>query len=170
MKISTHVFKDGVAFFNAAKKKGLEGIVAKHSMSRYREGTRSKQWLKIKTRSTQDCVIAGFTKPRNSRKYMGSLVLGAYEKNKLVYIGHSGGTFHGQSIRMIYDKLQPFVQDACPFKTKPPESESVTWVKPELVCEVAFAGWTKDKVMRQPNFLRFREDKAPAEVISEMPD
>ncbi len=167
VRISGHVKKDGVAFFEAARKKGIEGIMAKYSKSRYSQGARSKDWLKIKSYNAQDCVIAGFTKPGKSRKYLGSLVLGAYKKNRLIYIGHSGGGFHGKSIKTVYDKLQPFVEESCPFKTKPPESDDVTWVKPELVCEVSFAGWTKDKVMRQPNFLRFREDKVPAEAIIE---
>jgi bifunctional non-homologous end joining protein LigD len=167
VRVSGHVKGEGIAFFNAAKKNGLEGIVAKYSKSRYSEGVRSKHWLKIKLHNTQDCVIAGFTEPQKSRKFLGSLVLGAYEKNKLVYIGHSGGGFHGENIRTIYEKLQPLIQEECPFKIKPPESGTVTWVKPILVCEVAFMGWTKDGIMRQPNFLRFRDDKLPAEAILE---
>ncbi|MFH0976182.1 MAG: non-homologous end-joining DNA ligase [Spirochaetota bacterium] len=170
VRISTHVVKDGIEFFSAARKKDLEGIVAKQSKSRYMIGTRSRNWLKIKLHKTQDCVIAGFTEPRNSRKYLGSLILGAFEKNKFIYVGHSGGGFHGLSLKSVYEKLQPLIRESCPFKTKPPESETVTWVKPELVCEISFAGWTKEKLMRQPNFLRFREDKAPEEAIVSPPN
>jgi len=167
IRISEHVKKDGIAFFNAAKKMGIEGIVAKYSKSAYAPGIRSKNWLKIKLRSSQDCVITGFTKPQGLRKYLGSLVLGAFEKKQLVYIGHSGGGFHGRNVKMIFDKLNPLIQETCPFKIEPPDSGQVTWVRPALVCEVEFTGWTKDGVMRQPNFLRFREDKSPSEAILE---
>jgi bifunctional non-homologous end joining protein LigD len=112
-------------------------------------------------------VITGYTKPRKSRKYFGSLVLGAFENNKLVYIGHSGGGFNGQNIKNIFDRVQPFVRKSCPFKIKPPESDNVIWVEPEIVCEIEFAGWTKEGIMRQPNFMRFREDKSPSEAVLE---
>lgn len=167
IKFAEHIEKDGVSFYNTVKKRGLEGIVAKDARSRYQPGGRSKEWLKIKYQQTQDCVIVGFTRPRGSREFFGSLVLGALEKNKLVYVGHSGGGFGGQNIKIIYDRLRPLVQKKCPFRTLPPESETVTWVKPKLVCEVAFTEWTKDGVMRQPVFQRLREDKSPAEAVRE---
>ena len=93
IKFSDHVWKEGVLFFQVVKEKGLEGIVAKHSQSTYRMGRRSRQWLKIKTQLTQEGVIAGFTEPRGARKYFGSLVLGVYAGDELIYIGHSGGGF-----------------------------------------------------------------------------
>jgi bifunctional non-homologous end joining protein LigD len=161
IKYSEHVWKDGVSFFNAAKQKGLEGIVAKHSGSLYEPGSRNGQWLKIKNRITQDCVISGFTSPKGMRKYMGSLVLGAYSKGELIYIGHSGGGFGVENIKTMYEKLLPLARKTCPFKIKPPGNAPITWVKPTIVCEVAFTGWTKDKVMRQPVFLRLRDDKTP---------
>jgi bifunctional non-homologous end joining protein LigD len=164
VKYSEHVWKDGVSFFNAAKQKGIEGIVAKHSMSLYVPGSRSGQWLKIKNRITQDCVISGFTEPRGARKYLGSLVLGAYRDGSLVYIGHSGGGFGNETIETMHEKLRPLVRKRCPFKTNPLEGAPVTWVKPMIVCEVAFTGWTEDSVMRQPVFLRLRDDKAHFEA------
>src|SRR3990172_2096716 len=93
IKFSDQVLKDGVLFFNVVKEKGLEGIIAKHSQSAYRVGRRSRQWLKVKTRLTQEGVIAGFTEPRGRRKYFGSLALGVFEGDELVYIGQSGGGF-----------------------------------------------------------------------------
>lgn len=165
IKYSEHVVKDGVAFFNAAKQKGIEGIVAKHSAGRYMTGARSREWLKIKNRITQDCVIAGFTAPRGSRKYLGSLVLGAYRKGTFVCIGHSGGAFRGENPRSMLEKLMPLVQKTCPFKTVPPGDAPATWVKPALVCEVAFTGWTGERLMRQPIFLRLRDDKTPREAV-----
>ncbi|MFA4901556.1 MAG: non-homologous end-joining DNA ligase [Desulfobaccales bacterium] len=170
IKFSDHVWKEGVLFFNVVKEKGLEGIIAKHSQSTYRMGRRSRQWLKIKTQLAQESVIAGFTEPRGGRKYFGSLVLGVFEGDELIYIGHSGGGFGAEKLRNIYERLQPLIQEECPFKIEPTTDTPVTWVKPDLVCEVAFAGWTEDGLMRHPVFSRLREDKAPREVVREKPE
>jgi bifunctional non-homologous end joining protein LigD len=170
LKFSDHVREEGVLFFKVVKEKGLEGIVAKHSQSAYRMGERSRQWLKIKTQLAQESVIAGFTEPRGGRKYFGSLVLGVYDGGELIFIGHSGGGFGAANLKKIFDRLQPLIRPDCPFKTEPPTTTPVTWVKPELVCEVAFAGWTEDGLMRHPVFSRLREDKAAREVGREKPE
>ncbi len=170
IKFSDHVRKEGVLFFQVVKEKGLEGIIAKHSQSLYLVGKRSRQWLKIKTQLAQEGVIGGFTEPRGGRKYFGSLVLGAFEGDELIYIGHSGGGFGAANLKRIYARLQPLIQKECPFKIEPPADTPVTWVKPELVCEVAFAGWTEDGLMRHPVFSRLREDKAAREVGRETPE
>jgi bifunctional non-homologous end joining protein LigD len=170
LRCSDHVGREGVLFFQVVKDKGLEGIIAKHSQSTYHPGLRSRQWLKIKTRLTQEGVIAGFTAPQGGRKYFGSLVLGAFEAGELIYIGHSGGGFGAADLKKIYDRLQPLVQPRCPFKREPATNAPATWVKPELVCEVAFAGWTEEGLMRHPVFSRLREDKAPREVALEKPE
>jgi bifunctional non-homologous end joining protein LigD len=167
IKFSDHVLKEGVLFFNVVKEKGLEGTIAKHSQSTYEMGKRSSQWLKVKARLTQEGVIAGFTEPRGGRKHFGNLVLGVYEGDELIYIGHSGGGFGEKDLKVMYDKLKPLVRKACPFKIEPETNTADTWVKPELVCEVTFTGWTKDGIMRQPVFLRLREDKDAREVVRE---
>ncbi|TAL23430.1 MAG: hypothetical protein EPN94_09465 [Nitrospirae bacterium] len=169
IKFSDHVLKDGVLFFNTVKKKGLEGIMAKHSQSKYQIGRRSRKWLKIKTRLTQEGVIAGFTEPRKGRRYFGSLVLGVYEKKELIYIGHSGGGFTGKRLKELHDKLSSLIQKKCPFKVEPETNMPATWIKPRLVCEVAFHGWTDEGIMRQPVFLRLRDDKSAKEVVKEKP-
>jgi len=169
IKFSDHILKEGLLFFNVAQKNGLEGIIAKHAQSVYRIDRRSRQWLKLKTQLTQECVIAGFTEPRGGRKYFGSLVLGVFEGHELTYIGHSGGGFGLKNLQEIRDKLEPLIQKKCPFKTEPQTNMPVTWVKPELVCELAFQGWTDEGIMRQPVFLRLREDKTAREVVREKP-
>ncbi len=167
IRFSDHVGKDGVLFYRVSKEKGLEGIIAKHSQSVYETGRRSRQWLKVKTRLTQEAVIAGFTEPGGGRKYFGALVLGLYEGDELIYIGHSGGGFTANDLKDIRGKLEPLVQKECPFTVQPETNARVTWVKPELVCEVTLSGWTEDAIMRQPTFLRMREDKAAREVVRE---
>ncbi|MHB8907633.1 MAG: non-homologous end-joining DNA ligase [Syntrophales bacterium] len=167
VKFSDHVGKDGVLFFRVVKEKGLEGIVAKHSQSAYRPGRRSRQWLKVKTHLTQEGVIAGFTEPRGARKHFGALVLGVFKGNELICIGHTGGGFTARTLREIRERLEPLIRKKCPFPVEPKTNTPVTWVKPELVCEVVFRGWTGEGLMRQPVFLRLREDKAAREVVRE---
>jgi len=167
IKFSDYVENEGVLFFEVARGKGLEGIVAKQIQSAYRPGTRSRQWLKVKKTLTHEGVIAGFTQPKGRRKHLGALVLGVYKGNELVFIGHTGGGINGGMLREIRVKLDQLIRKTCPFKTEPETNTSVTWVKPEMVCEVVFHGWTKDGIMRQPVFLRLREDKDAREVVRE---
>jgi bifunctional non-homologous end joining protein LigD len=172
VKFSDHVIKEGILFFDVLKEKGLEGMVAKHSQSVYLIGRRSRQWLKVKTRLTQEGVIAGFTEPRKGRKDFGSLLLGVFEGDELVYIGHSGGGFTAKTLGEIREKLDPLRQKKCPFRieSRSPawgDDRGITWVRPKLVCEVVFQGWTEEGVMRQPVFLRMREDKTARRVVRE---
>jgi len=168
IRFSDHVWKDGVLFFTVARGKGLEGIIAKHSRSTYQMGGRSRQWLKVKRQPTQEAVIAGFTEPRGGRRSFGALVLGVFEGDELVYIGHAGGGFSGKDLKEIRGRLDPLIRKECPFTVEPKTNTPATWVKPELVCEVALSGWTQDGIMRHPVFLRLREDKAAGDVVREV--
>ncbi|MGB9079945.1 MAG: non-homologous end-joining DNA ligase [Desulfuromonadaceae bacterium] len=164
IRFSDHVANEGILFFRATTLKGLEGIIAKHAMSTYEAGSRSRNWLKIKSRLTQDAVIAGFTEPKGSRPHFGTLVLGAFQEGRLVYIGLSGGGFGSKELQEIREKLNPLIRKECPFDVAPETGSPTTWVEPELVCEVGLTGWTGDGVMRHPVFLRLREDKSAGEV------
>jgi bifunctional non-homologous end joining protein LigD len=163
--LSEHIEQRGIAFFEAAEKHGLEGIMAKDGDSPYREGLRTHEWLKIKTRRRQEAVIGGFTEPRGSRNDLGALVLGVFEGKDLVYIGHTGGGFDTQGLADMRTKLEPLIQQACPFRDNPKTNNRVHWVKPRLVCEVVFQEWTQDGVLRQPIFVGLREDK-PARLVT----
>lgn len=167
VKYCDHLAGSGVDFFQEARLNNLEGIVAKHGNSRYETGKRSREWLKIKARLSQEAIICGFTAPRGSRKKFGALVLGAYEQGKLVYIGHSGGGFDDATLHELHELLSPLVQADSPFATKVAPNMPVHWVKPLLVCEVEFSEWTDDGVMRHPVFLGLREDKEARAVIRE---
>jgi bifunctional non-homologous end joining protein LigD len=169
IRFSDYVWKKGILFYSAAKEKGLEGIIAKHSQSVYEAGRRSRQWLKVKRQLTQEAVIAGFTEPGEGRKYFGALVLGVYAGGELTYIGHVGAGFTASHLKDIREKLEPLIQEECPLIAKPETNAPVTWVKAELVCEVALSGWTEDAVMRHPAFMRLREDKAAREAVREKP-
>lgn len=167
LKYSDHIAGNGKEFFQTAVSQGLEGIMAKKINSTYQTNKRTKNWLKIKVNLRQEVVIAGFTQPRNARKFFGSLLLGLYEDNELVYVGHTGSGFSTKSLEQIYQKLQPLIISECPFKKCPKGNMPVTWLKPKLVCEIKFAEWTKDRIARQPIFMGLREDKKAKEVAFE---
>jgi bifunctional non-homologous end joining protein LigD len=167
VRLSESIEKSGRAYFRAAQKTGLEGIMAKDLASPYRSGVRTRDWLKIKTHKRQEAVICGFTRPRATRRYFGALVLGAYQKGELVWIGHVGAGFSERSLRDIHEKLTPLVTDRSPFARQPRTNMPVTWVSPRLVCEVKFSEWTSEGLMRQPVFLGLRQDKNPREVDRE---
>jgi len=168
IQYSDHHERWGKKFFWVAQRQGLEGILAKDIHSPYRSGVRSREWLKIKISQQQEAVIGGFTEPRGSRKKLGALVLGVYERGKLIYIGHTGGGFNDKSLAQVYGKLKPLAQNQSPFKVAPKTNAPVTWVKPKIVCEVKFEEWTGDGHMRQPIFLGLRPDKNPKEVRKEI--
>ncbi len=167
VRLSDHVANEGILFYRAVTERGLEGIIAKDAASAYEAGRRSRQWLKVKARQTQDAVVAGFTEPGGGRAHFGALVLGLFEGGKLTYIGHVGSGFTEKDLSEIHAALGPLARPACPFRDPPETNAAVTWVSPELVCEVAFSGWTGDGIMRQPVFLRLREDKTAGEAVRE---
>jgi bifunctional non-homologous end joining protein LigD len=167
---SEHIAEKGKDFFEAASGKKLEGIIAKDGRSSYQTGRRSRSWLKIKTSMRQEAVIGGFTEPRGSRKHLGSLVLGIYDGDDFIYIGHSGGGFTDASLKEIKNKLKPLIRKTSPFKTVPKTNSPVKWITPSIVCEVSFSEWTGEGVMRHPIFEGLREDKDAKEVVKEKPE
>lgn len=169
VELSDHIEDHGVAFFNLVSQKGLEGIIAKDGKSPYQEAQRSSYWLKVKTHLRQEAVIGGFTQPRGGRKNFGALLLGVYEDDELIYIGHTGTGFNERDLAEIRSSLEPLIQKTCPFKKRPVANAPVRWVRPELVCEVTFSEWTADGVLRHPVFVGMREDKAALSVRQEKP-
>jgi bifunctional non-homologous end joining protein LigD len=165
---SDHIEERGIAFFEEVKKEKMEGIIAKHKQSAYLS-KRSKDWVKIKSRLTEEVVVGGFTAPKKGRNKFGSLLLGIYKNNKLTFVGHVGGGFDEKLLEEIFDRLQPLITAKCPFSKVPRTNAPATWVKPELVCELEFQEWTKDNIMRQPIFKRLRGDKDPHEVRKQEP-
>jgi bifunctional non-homologous end joining protein LigD len=167
IKYSDHVVEKGRDFFKAASEQGLEGIMAKKADSLYQFGARTPDWVKIKVALRQEVIIAGFTEPRNSREFFGSLLLGVYQEKELVYIGHTGSGFTKKTLEQIHKKLQPLIIDKPAFAKKPRTNMPATWVKPEVVCEIKFTEWTSDQVARHAIFMGLREDKKATAVTIE---
>jgi bifunctional non-homologous end joining protein LigD len=167
IKYSDHVVGSGKDFFKVALSQGLEGIMAKKAASIYKIDERSEDWVKIKVNLRQEVIITGYTQPRNTRQFFGSLLLGVYHEGELKYIGHTGSGFNKKLLESIYNKLQPLVINECPFEKCPKGNMPVTWVKPKLVCEIKFTEWTKDWMARHPIFMGLRTDKKAKDVIIE---
>jgi len=163
---SRHRRGSGKASFDAAAKAGEEGIMAKRAASPYLSGVRSKDWLKIKAGRRQEVVIVGFTAPRRSRKYLGSLVIAVRQGKEWRYAGRVGTGFSNKMLEELHAKLWPLRTATWPFKHRPDEA-STTWVKPKLVAEVKFTEWTSDGEMRHPAFLGLRSDKKAEDVVLE---
>jgi bifunctional non-homologous end joining protein LigD len=168
VRCSKSIPEHGCAFFDAVSANRLEGIVAKEASGKYREGVRSKSWLKIKTRQSQTAVIGGFTEPKGGRKGLGALVLGVYENGDLLHIGDAGSGFTDKELGKLRARLQEFEQKTCPFKIRPKPNGKVHWVRPLLVCEVSFAEWTDDGHVFHPVFVGLREDRDAATVQREI--
>jgi len=164
--LSKHVVGSGRKLFAFAKRRSLEGIIAKRRDSPYVE-RRSRLWLKIKTHLEQETVIAGWTDPRGAREKFGALVLGVYQKEKLIYVGHVGTGFDRELLDLLMKKMKPLLTSRCPFAVRPPSNAPVHWVRPTLVAEVKFGEWTDEGIMRQPVFIGLRQDKNAKDVVRE---
>jgi len=168
----------GIEFFEAAKKIGLEGIMAKRKSSTYALDNRSKDWLKIKINKRQEVVIAGFTKNKDTSKSFSSLILAVYKKGKLTFAGKVGTGFSDQQQKQMMKMFEPYLSKKSPFDVTPdvnkrsrfqrmqPDAE-ITWMKPVLVAEVEFTEITSEGVFRHPSFKGMREDKKTTEVVRE---
>ena len=153
-----------------SREHGLEGVMAKRVRSRYEPGRRSAAWRKIKNVRRQEVVIGGWKPGEGGRAgWIGSLLVGVYDGEQLVYAGHVGTGFSQQTLRMLGERLEPLHRAASPFGMSVPAEDTrfARWVEPVLVADVAFAGWTKSGRLRAPAYKGLRTDKDASEVIRE---
>ena len=168
-------FDDGDALFEAARERGLEGVVAKRRDSTYKEGRRTRDWLKVKTELNEEFIVAGYTRGGGRRAgTFGSLVLAANEGSELRYVGNVGTGFDDAEIRKLLQLLEPLRRPAPPFPVEPKlprvRKGDVQWVEPRLVVQVRFGEWTHDGHLRHPAYLGIRDDKRADEVeLDELP-
>ena len=149
--------------FEAARRMGLEGIVLKNESSPYEAGTRSRAWLKVKLRAEEEFVIGGYTPPAGARKYIGALLVGAWDGARLRYAGKVGTGFTEHTLADLMRRFRPLVRATSPFADRIP-ARGATWLEPTLVAQLAFTERTRDGKLRHPTFLGLREDKPAREV------
>jgi len=167
ISFSSHRKGSGKKFFAEAERKGLEGLMAKRADSAYTSGSRSPDWLKIKTAKRQEVAIAGFTAPKRTRPFFGALVLAVRKDKTWRYIGHVGTGFSHRVLEDLHAKLVKLTVSKSPFPAKVKDEAVTTWVRPSLVAEVKFAEWTSKGELRQPVYLGLRSDKRAKDVVRE---
>lgn len=170
LRYSDHVVGNGAKFFEQACAYAIEGTVSKRADSTY-ESARSRSWLKIKCLKRQEFVIAGYLPSEKGFPGFGAILLGVYEKGKLIYAGRAGTGFTIQQRLDLRKKLDRLVRASSPFAEKPkdPGLRNAVWASPKLVGEVRFTEWTEDGSVRHPSFQGLREDKKASDVVREEP-
>jgi bifunctional non-homologous end joining protein LigD len=168
LRLSEHLESDGPAMVRNACRMGLEGVISKRRSRPYRSG-RNEDWLKSKCTERQEFVIAGYVPSTAVKRAIGSLVLGYYDKGRLIYAGRTGTGFTAELARDLFKRLDALKIAEPPFagKLAADQRRGAVWVKPELIGEVEFRGWTADKVVRHAAFKGLREDKRAEDVVQE---
>lgn len=160
--VSERLAGNGLKAYELARRKGLEGVLAKDVSAPYVEG-RSRFWLKFKVHQEDEFVIAGYTAPQGSRRYIGALLLGAYDAGKLIYVGKVGTGFNQATLAQLHRKFQLLLRTKAPF-ADPPRERNLTYLAPRLVAQIAYEELTADRKLRQPVFLGLRDDKRAQDV------
>ncbi len=164
------VSDDGSALFEAARRSGMEGVVAKRVDSSYEQGRRSAAWRKVKVRRRQEMVVGGWTPGAGTRSgQLGSLLVGHHDDGRLRFAGRVGSGFDDTELTRLGALLAERGRDRCPFDPPPPHATArqARWVEPDLVVEVEFAEWTAEGRLRHPVYLGQRVDRDPAAVVRE---
>jgi bifunctional non-homologous end joining protein LigD len=165
----------GADLLEAARRQGLEGIVAKRCDSPYRPGKRTGEWIKTRVWRRQEFVIGGYIPGEGRRaKRVGSLLVGYYDKRgegqRLRFAGGVGSGLKEDDIDLLTRELRRRERPESPFdvgRPTGPKAKLAIWCEPELVCEVSWTEWTNVGTLRQPAFKGMRDDKEPREVVKE---
>ena len=163
-----HIEAMGPTLYKQAIDAGMEGVVAKKADSVYVPGYRSENWLKIKSTTTAEVLICGYTDSNTGGSLFGSLILGMYRDEKLTYVGNCGSGFSSSEQKQLLKKFKKLEIESNPFEEKISLKGRIPhWMKPELICEVKFSEWTNSGVMRHPVYKGLRYDKEEEEIGSQ---
>jgi bifunctional non-homologous end joining protein LigD len=166
---------DGRRLYRQALREGWEGLLAKRADSVYESGRRSPAWRKLKIQQQREFIVGGWTDPRDTRQYFGALLLGAHESSRagkrsgIRYVGHVGTGFTESELARLHQLLRERETSERPFIVKPATNERPHWVRPDLVAQVRFTGWTDEGVLRHPVYLGLRDDVDAGTVMLEEP-
>src|SRR3954469_1384269 len=171
VRLSESIEADGTAFFEAARARGLEGIMAKDRGSVYVPGKRSDRWQKVKIRPEQELVVGGWTRGTGKAVDLGALLVGVYDDGSLRYAGKVGAGFTTDTRAELLAAIERLGADASPFATPPPRAvaRDAIWLRPKLVIRAEFAGWTGDGLVRQAAYKGLDLGKDPHTVRRERP-
>ena len=171
VRLSEHIEREGRAFFELARARGLEGIMAKDRRSIYEPGKRTDRWQKIKIRPEQELVLGGWMKGTGKAIDLGALLVGVYEDGILRYAGKIGAGFTTANRAELLAAVATLASDESPFATPPPRATAAAaiWLRPELVIRAEFAGWTSDGLVRQAAYKGLELEKDPHLVLRERP-
>jgi bifunctional non-homologous end joining protein LigD len=171
VRLSEHIEGEGIAFFEAARVRGLEGIMAKDRHSAYLPGQRSMAWQKVKIRPEQELVVGGWTRGTGRAVDLGALLVGVYESGELRYTGKVGAGFKDGARAELLAAISELGSDSPPFTPAPPRivARNALWLRPELVIRAEFAGWTGDGLVRQAAYKGIDHGKNPRSVRREVP-
>jgi bifunctional non-homologous end joining protein LigD len=161
--LSRRLAENGLSAYRAAKRKGLEGLLAKDGESSYKE-RRSGKGSRLKSIRKSNSSSAGSRGPKAAGNTWGHFSLGAYRGKDLHFVGKVGTGFSEETLAALARTFRSLIGSKPPF-VDPPQEKDVRWLKPQLVAQIAFAEWTADWKLRQPAFLGLRDDKAPAECM-----
>jgi bifunctional non-homologous end joining protein LigD len=166
LRFATHRVEDGIAAYQAACKRGDEGVIAKRADSPYDSG-RSRNWLKFKCVHDQEFVVGGYTSPKGSRVDLGALLLGYYDGREFVYAGKVGTGFDEATLHRLHERLSTMHLESPPFTQGLVREAGAHWVRPDMVVQIGFSEWTRDGKLRHPRYLGLRTDKEPRDVVRE---